>query len=120
MWGRFLTRIFALFGMTLTCVACYGTEYVEFEPDLSASGRVVDTQDNPIEGIAVSMGGEPCYTNPNGRFYVTGSNSTIAIIDIDGEENGGQFEAQYISMRKSHTDLGNVVLKRVGEESVNN
>ena len=120
MWGRFLTRIFALFGMTLTCVACYGTEYVEFEPDFSASGRVVDTQDNPIEGIAVSMGGDPCYTNPNGRFYVNGKFSCVTIIDVDGEDNGGQFEAQHINIVGAHADLGNVVLKRVDEESVNN
>lgn len=119
MWGRFLTRIFALFGMTLTCVACYGTEYTEFQPQFSSSGRVVDSERNPVEGIAVSLGQQPCYTNPNGRFYVEGTNSNVAIIDVDGEENGGQFETHYIQLHDSHVDLGNVVIKRIDESESN-
>ena len=48
---RLLTRLFALFGMTLTCVACYGVEYQEYDPSFAASGRVVDEEGNPIQGI---------------------------------------------------------------------
>ena len=57
MTGKLLTRLFALFGMTLTCVACYGVEYTEFHPEFGATGRVVDEQEQPIKGIKARCGG---------------------------------------------------------------
>ena len=56
MLGKILTRLFALFGMTLTCVACYGTPYEEYHPEYIISGRVVDTEGNAIKGIRVNNG----------------------------------------------------------------
>lgn len=49
--GRVLTRLFALFGITLTCVACYGTPYEEYRFDFEASGRVVDGEVVKFEDI---------------------------------------------------------------------
>lgn len=62
MTGKLLTRLFALFGMTLTCVACYGTMYDEYHPEFAASGRVVDDENNPIENIEVSLGSKTAYS----------------------------------------------------------
>ena len=73
MIGKVLTRLFALFGMTLTCVACYGVPDAEYMPEWAASGRVVDPEGEPIEGIKVSMDGDVCLSNHNGRFYVEGN-----------------------------------------------
>ena len=80
MTGKLLVRLFALFGMTLTCVACYGVEYTEFNPEFGASGRVVDEQNNPIEGIEASSGGYVTYTDANG---VTGTATAGVTINQD-------------------------------------
>ena len=93
MWGKILTRLFALFGITLTCVACYGTPYEEFRPYFGASGRVVDEEGEPIPGIEASVGNNKVLTKADGHFYVESFDySKLTLIDIDGEENGGDFE----------------------------
>lgn len=120
MWGRFLTRIFALFGMTLTCVACYGTEYTGFQTQFSASGRVCDKDGKPIQGIKVGMlAGGSTYTDNEGGFYVQGDTKAVTFTDVDGMENGGAFETLqcnlYTNGNDMHTDMGFVYLKREGE-----
>ena len=55
MLGKILTRLFALFGMSLTCVACYGTPYMGYDPDFVVSGRVVDEEGQPIKDISAEM-----------------------------------------------------------------
>ena len=115
MTGRLLTRLFALFGMTLTCVACYGVEYTEFNPEFGAAGRVVDDGGTPIEGIEVNtIGSTKTYTSADGRFYVHGEIPHIEFRDIDGEANGGEFEDAYIILgeNKTNIELGDIMLKR--------
>lgn len=92
MTGRLLTRLFALFGMTLTCVACYGVVHTEFNPDFGAAGRVVDDENNPIVGIRAQCGTNTVYTDESGRFHVRSTTTRIVLTDVDGEENGGEFE----------------------------
>lgn len=118
MWGKFLTRLFALFGMSLTCVACYGTMYDEYRTYFSATGRVVDEAGNPIEGIKATMSGEHCLTDEDGRFFVEGYNhGMLHIRDIDGEENGGEYEDKDIDLGyQGQNDVGIVTLKLKDKE----
>ena len=120
MWGQVLTRLFALFGMTLTCVACYGTEYIEYDPMLSrASGSVMDGEGNAIEGIKVSTFSKEVYTDQDGRFYIQDIVDTVLFEDVDGQANGGEFKSRSITLSKGYQDLGIVTLYREGEESIN-
>ena len=114
MTGRLLTRLFALFGMTLTCVACYGVEYTEFKPEFGAAGRVVDDAGTPIKGIEVSCGGNVVASDADGRFYAHGLVPYITLRDVDGEANGGDFEDINITLRDSITsvELGDIEMKR--------
>ena len=91
MTGKLLVRLFALFGMTLTCVACYGVEYTEFNAEFGASGRVVDESGTPIEGIEARCGENRTTTDENGRFHIYGTKPWLTLTDTDGEANGGDF-----------------------------
>ena len=114
MTGKLLVRLFALFGMTLTCVACYGVEYTEYNPEFGASGRVVDEQNNPIEGIEASSGGYVTYTDANGNFYIRSTRPALTLTDVDGEANGGEFLTEQLTFgsNDSNIDLGDITLKR--------
>ena len=114
MTGRLLTRLFALFGMTLTCVACYGVMYTEFDPEFGASGRVVDDAGVPIEGIEARCGGNVTSTDAEGRFYLRAREPFVILTDVDGEANGGEFEEKAITFNSTGTniDLGDIELTR--------
>ena len=114
MLGKILTRLFALFGMTLTCVACYGTPYEEYHPEYITTGRVVDTEGNAIKGIWVETGGCNTRTSANGEFTVYGNSRDIWFEDDDGEANGGEFEDREViaPRHQYYVELGDVELKR--------
>ena len=114
MTGKLLTRLFALFGMTLTCVACYGVGYTEFNSDYGASGRVVDDAGVPIAGIEARSGSDVTETGPDGRFYVRSTSPYLTLSDVDGEENGGEFHEKTITFNNngSNIDLGDIELER--------
>ena len=125
MLGKILTRLFALFGMTLTCVACYAPYGAEFNPNFEASGRVVDPEGEPIEGIHVSTDLYRSYTNELGEFRVAGRLSMVFLSDDDGELNGGEFQSETIELPTDQTwaedeikviDLGDIELTRIDEE----
>lgn len=125
MLGKILTRLFALFGMTLTCVACYAPYGAEFNPNFEASGRVVDPEGEPIEGIHVSTDLYGSYTNESGEFRVAGRLSMVFLSDDDGELNGGEFQSETIELPTDQTwaedeikviDLGDIELTRIDEE----
>ena len=125
MLGKILTRLFALFGMTLTCVACYAPYDAEFNPNFEASGRVVDPEGEPIEGIHVHTDLYGCYTNESGEFRVEGRLSMVFLSDDDGELNGGEFQPETIEIPTDQTwaedeikviDLGDIELTRIDEE----
>lgn len=125
MLGKILTRLFALFGMSLTCVACYAPYGAEFDPNFQASGRVVDPEGEPIEGIHVSTDLVGGFTNKSGEFRVVGRLAQIYLSDDDGELNGGEFQPYTIDLSTDQSwaeeeikvlDLGDIELNRVSEE----
>ena len=125
MFGKVLTRLFALFGMSLTCVACYACPDTEFNANFQASGRVVDPEGEPIEGIHVSTDLSGCHTNKSGEFRVVGRLASVDFMDEDGMLNGGEFEAHSHTIPTDQSwaeeeikviDLGDIELSRVSEE----
>lgn len=92
--------------------ACmYGTPYVEF----SVKGRVVDSENNPIEGIEVSAeeGMQKVLTAKDGSFHYVGEmigfelqELELTFTDIDGEDNGGEFETKTVTVPVTQTDPG--------------
>ena len=125
MLGKILTRLFALFGMSLTCVACYACPDTEFNANFQASGRVVDPEGEPIEGIHVSTDLVGSYTNKSGEFRVVGRLNTVFFSDDDGELNGGEFQPYTHELPTDQSwaeeeikvlNLGDIELKRVDEE----
>ena len=125
MLGKILTRIFALFGMSLTCVACYACPDVEFNANFQASGRVVDPEGEPIEGIHVSTDISWCDTNKSGEFRVVGRLAFVDFNDKDGPLNGGEFESHSHTIPTDQSwaeeeikviDLGDIELSRISEE----
>ena len=125
MLGKILTRLFALFGMTLTCVACYAPYDAEFNANFQASGRVVDPEGEPIEGIHVSTDLVGNLTNKSGEFRVVGRLAEIHFTDDDGELNGGEFQPHSLELPTDQSwaeeeikvlELGDIELNRVSEE----
>lgn len=125
MLGKILTRLFALFGMTLTCVACYAPYDAEFNPNFQASGRVVDPEGDPIDNIHVSTDLCGTFTNKSGEFRVVGRLADIHFSDDDGELNGGEFQSRQIEISTDQSwveeeikviDLGDIELTPVNTE----
>lgn len=125
MFGKILTRLFALFGMSLTCVACYACPDTEFNANFQASGRVVDPEGEPIEGIHVTTDISWCDTNKSGEFRVVGRLAEVDFYDKDGELNGGEFESYVHTIPTDQSwaedeikvlDLGDIELNRVDKE----
>lgn len=89
----------------------YGCPIVEF----SVKGRVVDADSNPIQNIEISHPETGYYTRTaeDGSFKYEGgltgfelSEVTIIAQDTDGEENGGDFQTQEVSIPVQQTDPG--------------
>jgi putative lipoprotein (rSAM/lipoprotein system) len=89
----------------------YGCPIVEF----SVKGRVVDADSNPIQNIEISHPETGYYTRTaeDGSFEYEGgltgfelSEVTIIAQDTDGEENGGDFQTQEVSIPVQQTDPG--------------
>lgn len=111
--GRFITRLFALFGISLTTVACYGTPYEEYHGEWGVNGRVVDAEGTAIEGIEVSRADAKCITDAEGYFYVGGVGSELMLRDTDGEMNGGKFLTRRIILLDGEAcNMGDVVMQR--------
>ncbi|MBR2429009.1 MAG: radical SAM-associated putative lipoprotein [Alistipes sp.] len=112
----------------------YGTPHVVF----SLKARVIDEQGKPIKGIEVDAN-EHYWANDNrfsddeGNIDTFGSVSPgnqyrVRFIDVDGEENGGEFETLELDIRDKvvkvadnphgwcegeyKAELGDVTLKR--------
>ena len=111
--------------MSLTCVACYAPYDAEFNPNFQASGRVVDPEGEPIEGIHVSTDLSGSHTNKSGEFRVVGKLAYVYFSDDDGELNGGEFQTHQIEIPTDMSwaeeeikvlDLGDVKLSRVNKE----
>lgn len=94
--------------------------YDEYNPQYLVSGRVVDSDGKPIKGLEVSSN-QSATTDSEGRFRLGASYATIRIEDVDGVENGGEFEPREIKIQDKYsygnyiTDLGDIELKRKEE-----
>lgn len=98
----------------------YGVPFREYQ----MSARVVDAEGKPIPGIKVSHGVSQdnpksfeyvTITDSDGFFsgYVDEGSTYLCFEDVDGEENGGEFETKYVEVTEEHTIsgwLGDVVL----------
>ena len=89
----------------------YGTPVVEF----SVKGKVVDPDGNPIQGIEIShdYSGHKVYTLEDGSFDYASEDIgfemetvTLEFTDIDGEENGGNFQSQEVPVPVQQTEPG--------------
>ena len=89
----------------------YGTPYMEF----SIKGRVTDTDERPLQGIEVSMedGMQKVLTAEDGSFQYAGQmdafvseEMTLTFTDVDGEDNGGDFETKEVTVPLTQTDPG--------------
>ena len=99
-------RILAVLGCSTLVTACYGVPYVEYDPDFSVKGRVLDSEtDQPIKDIKVravpSSKDLESYpydsamsTDSEGFFNILGvvesppSGFIIECTDVDGDLNG--------------------------------
>lgn len=91
--------------------AMYGTPMVEF----SVKGRVVDADSNPIPNIEVTWGNMygKTVTAEDGTFEYRNeeigfemNDVTLTFTDVDGEENGGDFETEEVQVSLTQTDPG--------------
>ena len=89
----------------------YGTPIVEF----SVKGRVVDADSNPIPNIEGSRGNMygKTVTAEDGTFEYRNeeigfemNDVTLTFTDVDGEENGGDFETEDVQVPLTQTDPG--------------
>ena len=90
----------------------YGTPMVEF----SVKGRVVDADSNPIPNIEVTWAGNTygkSVTAEDGTFEYKNedigldmTDVTLTFTDVDGEENGGDFETEEVLVPLTQTDPG--------------
>lgn len=87
----------------------YGTPTMDFE----VSGKVVDQNSAPIEGIQVrcmtydAPGHSTTLTAKDGSFSISGKSMSalLEFSDIDGPENGGEFA----------TKMENIEVKKIGD-----
>ena len=123
-----LTAVISLLGFSACdnggMMLMYGTPTFDYQAD----GRVVDEEGNPIEGIRVkvTLGNEwstkidgtqveggVVYSGKDGSFTTKKFEDieiySLTAIDVDGEENGGEFETQEVridTMRPTYSKGG--------------
>lgn len=90
----------------------YGTPTADYKAD----GRVTDEDGNPVKGIEVKVAltdwkqetatanGGIVYSDKNGSFTTAEYDDepffSLTVTDVDGAENGGEFESQVIDLTK--------------------
>lgn len=118
-------------------IVMYGSPICEYH----LSARVVDDKGNPIAGIEVHETYGPEYPSYSNHIATTDQQGVIdlrnkeisypryiRLVDVDGEENGGEFEEQTLNITNRYkkveegegwytgsfeAELGDVTLKRV-------
>ena len=102
------------FAGTVSCepevICMYGVPTMDFE----VSGKVVNKDSAPVAGIKVS-----CYTDTSpdapsaitaedGSFNISGTaiNAVLKFEDIDGPENGGEFEEKIEEIKVNQVQKG--------------
>lgn len=110
---KILNHILMLLGFAGTASCEYINQACEYgmpTMDFEVSGKVVNEEAAPVKGIQVSCsiikepGIETVLTAEDGSFTIAGTsvNARLEFEDIDGPENGGEFESMYqdISVEK--------------------
>ena len=110
-YKKILVFILSIIGISVVSCMKYGVPEAFFE----LKGKVTDTLDNPIENIQVTS--EEYYsagkasTDETGNYSLgqlfLGYNTTVVVKveDIDGEENGGEFATQIITLPLKESDF---------------
>lgn len=130
---RIIMALLALLGFS---TGCGRVEYGCPNADFHISGRVVDPEGKPIPQIKISTDNYyTTFSDSEGNFtfddnYIS-LPQTIHLSDIDGEQNGGEFEdreldigASYVQTKKGKNwyegaykaELGDVVLNQADDE----
>ncbi len=105
---KLLVRLLALLGFSAALPACEGMGQDEYGcpwSEFSLKGKVTDARNNPIPGIRVEMSSkyENAYalTDMHGLFLLDYSgvyrpvgDVAVTATDIDGPDNGGEFESR--------------------------
>lgn len=132
---RIITVLLALLGFSTGCGRMeYGCPNVDFH----ISGRVVDAKGNPIPEIKVTSDQfyRIVFSDAEGNFTIEGNYvslpQTVYLSDIDGEQNGGEFDdreldigASYLKIKNGKgwyegaykAELGDVALDQADDES---
>ena len=107
-YNALLTALLAMLGYescSLNSPDEYGTPTVDYQ----VKGFVTDLLGTPIQGIRVrapynfdGSEGQNVLTDENGRFeldeFHSGLNDKLIVEDIDGEDNGGEFQSDTIKV----------------------
>lgn len=89
----------------------YGTPTMDFE----VSGKVIDDKASPINGIKVTIADRyvesEAFTSRDGGFSYTGhtfpnDHVNLVFTDIDGEENGGEFKTDTVTVNLQKVKKG--------------
>ena len=109
-----LTAVIALLGFSAcedkTDPLMYGSPTADYK----AEGIVADEDGNPIEGIQIKaemksvltgdLDSQIVYSDDNGKYATEKHYEkrllTLTVTDIDGEENGGEFEEMTINLQE--------------------
>lgn len=106
---KIITKSLSILGFTIPMIGCnapemYGTPWADYE----VKGKVLDADGDPIKGIKVSLiedqyNSQSTQSLENGTFKVSlgtipFDKLKLTAQDIDGAENGGEFEEKTVEL----------------------
>jgi putative lipoprotein (rSAM/lipoprotein system) len=110
---KIITKSLSIIGFTLPVVGCVPLMYGSPSTTYEVKGKVLDNKGNPINGIKIALQDDATDPNPyqiaesqsleNGDYKIRNTISPqsklyLSVEDIDGAENGGEFEEQTIEL----------------------
>ena len=110
---KIITKSLSIIGFTLPVVGCVPVMYGSPSTTYEVKGKVLDNKGNPINGIKIALQDDATDPNPyqiaesqsleNGDYKIRNtifprSKLYLSVEDIDGAENGGEFEEQTIEL----------------------
>lgn len=110
---KIITKSLSILGFTLPVMGCVPVMYGSPSATYEVKGKVLDNEGNPINGIKIVLQDDATDPNPyeiaesqsleNGDYKIRNtilprSKLYLSVEDIDGTENGGEFEEQTIEL----------------------
>ncbi|MBQ5679352.1 MAG: radical SAM-associated putative lipoprotein [Rikenellaceae bacterium] len=110
---KIITKSLSIIGFTLPVMGCVPVMYGSPSTTYEVKGKVLDNKGNPINGIKIALEDDATDPNPyqiaesqsleNGDYKIRNtifprSKLYLSVEDIDGAENGGEFEEQTIEL----------------------